>query len=380
MQPQRLAAKALAAAAILVGLMAGPAAAATWTIVPSQAVGSGSVLSGIDALSATDAWAVGGSGNGLVEHWNGTNWATVASPDLIGDHSNPSNTAGLSAVDATSATNAFAVGSAHVFGTSSSGGAVALRFNGTSWSKTTVPGPAGQSLNDVKAFSPTDAWAVGHGGTSTLGLTLARHWQGSSWTQVATPSPGTRDNVLLGVAGTSPSDVWAVGWYRDLPYGNRAQHSLVLHWNGSAWSRVTSPDVGNAQTVLKDVIALSPTDAWAVGYTDDFGGATRATALHWNGTSWTVSPAPALGTLDAVTALSPTDIWASGTDANGRLQFANWRGSGWTVTAAPTPSGTGTPALTTLSAVAPGTVWAVGSVWDGTNGTGKPLVMRTTNG
>ncbi len=36
--------------------------------------------------------------------------------------------------------------------------------------------------------------------------------------------------------------------------------------------------------------------------------------------------------------------------------------------------------LTGIAAVAPGTVWAVGSVWDGTNGTGEPLVLRTTNG
>jgi hypothetical protein len=379
MHPQRFLAKALAAAAVLAALIAGPAAAATWTIVPSQAVGSGSVFSGVDAQSATDAWAVGGSGNGLVERWNGTRWATIASPDIIGDHTNPSNTAGLAAVDATSPTNAFAVGASHLF-SGPGGGAVAERFDGASWSKTAVANPAGGSLNDVKAFSATDAWAVGRSATSSLGSTLARHWQGSSWAQVATPSPGTRDNTLLGVAGTSPSDVWAVGWYRDLPYGNRAQHSLVLHWNGSAWSRVSSPDVGNAQTVLKDVVALSSTDVWAVGYTDDFGGPTRAVALHWNGTSWTVAPAPALGTLDAVTALSPTDIWASGTDANGNLELANWRGSSWTVSPAPAAAGTGTSALNTLAAVAPGTVWAVGSVWDGTNGTGKPLVMRTTNG
>ena len=44
------------------------------------------------------------------------------------------------------------------------------------------------------------------------------------------------------------------------------------------------------------------------------------------------------------------------------------------------PSGAGTPMLTGLTALAPGTVWAVGSLWDGTTGTGRPIVMRTTNG
>ena len=207
------------------------------------------------------------------------------------------------------------------------------------------------------------------------GEDAARHWQGSSWAKVATPSPGTRDNTLLSVAGTSPADLWAVGWSRNLPYGNRTKQSLVLHWNGSTWSRVTSPNLG-AQTVLKDVIALSPTDAWAVGYASGSG----ALALHWNGTSWTTATPPALGSLDTVSALSASNLWASGSDSEGRLQFANWRGSSWTLTPAPAPGGAGTPQLTGMAAVAPGTVWAVGSVWDGTNGTGKPLVMRTTNG
>ena len=295
MQPQRLVARALAVAVVTGAASAAPAAAATWSVMPSQAVGSGSALTGIDALSATDGWAVGGSGNGLVERWNGTRWASWPSPDLITDHSNPSNVAILNAVDATSTSNAVAVGNAN-------GGAVALRFNGTNWSTTTVPNTAGDKLNDVQAFSATDAWAVGRSAPTFNGLTLARHWNGSSWAQATTPSPGTRDNVLLAVSGTATNDVWAVGWYRDLPYGNRTQHSLVLHWNGSSWSRVASPDVGDAQTVLKDVVALSPSNAWAVGYTNSFGG-DGAVALHYNGASWSVASAPALGTLDTVAAL-----------------------------------------------------------------------------
>jgi len=367
--------KTLVVAVVLGAVIAAPASAATWTVVPSQAVGSGSALSGVDALPAGDAWAVGGSGNGLVERWTGTRWATFPSPDLIaGD---PNNWAGLSAIDATSATNAFAVGSASV---AVGGGAVALRYNGTSWSRTNVPNAAGDSFTDVQAFTATDAWAVGRSTPTFNGVTLARHWNGSTWAAVTTPSPGTRDNRLLAVSGTSPSDVWAVGWYRDLPYGNRTQHSLVLHWNGSAWSRVTSPDVGNAQTVLKDVIALSQKDAWAVGYTTDFGGGASAVALHWDGTRWSVAAAPALGTLDTVAALSPADIWASGTDSAGAIRLANWRGTSWTTMSAPAAGGTGTPALTGMAAVAPSTVWAVGSVWDGTNGTGTPLVLRTTSG
>jgi hypothetical protein len=68
----RIVAMGLAANVVMGALIAGPAAAATWTILPSQAVGSGSVLFRADGLSSTSAWGVGGSGNGLGERWDGT--------------------------------------------------------------------------------------------------------------------------------------------------------------------------------------------------------------------------------------------------------------------------------------------------------------------
>ena len=136
-----------------------------------------------------------------------------------------------------------------------------------------------------------------------------------------------------------------------------------------------SPNFGS-QTVLKDVVALSRTDAGRVGY-----GNGTAVALHWNGSSWSAASAPPLGTLDAITALSPTDVWASGTDAWRRAAVRQLARLGLERPAAPSAGRLrARPMLTGMAAVAPGTVWAVGSVWDGTNGTGTPLVMRTTNG
>ena len=49
-----------------------------------------------------------------LERFNGTRWSVVTSPDLV-DHRNSNNYAGLSGVDATSAGNAFAVGSTTAF-------------------------------------------------------------------------------------------------------------------------------------------------------------------------------------------------------------------------------------------------------------------------
>src|SRR4051812_9720816 len=355
------------AIAVAFAVTAAPASAATWTNVASQAVGSGSALEDADALSATSAWAVGGNGDGIIERYDGSAWRAVATPSL---RSGPSGWALLRGVDAVSATSALTVGEAN-------GVAAALRWNGSSWSKVPVATPSGASsaLNDVKAFSANDAWAVGRIAPSFNGLTLIERWQGSSWTQVASPSPGTRDNTLTDVAGSASNDIWAVGYSRDLPYGNRARHSLIEHYDGSAWSRVPSPDV-DTQTVLNGVLSLSSANAWAVGYASNKG----AVVMRFDGHSWTATTLPQLSSLTAIAALSASDIWAAGSDAAGNAVLANWRPTGLSITPAPAQTGTGTPSLTGLAAAAPSTVLGIGSVWDGTNGTGHPMAIRTTNG
>lgn len=272
-----------------------------------------------------------------------------------------------------------------MFGSTTDSVGVALQWDGTVWSRTGVPssGDEVSSLNDVTAISSTDAWAVGNAGSSAIGRTLALHWNGSAWTPVATPSPGTRDSTLLAATGSSTSDVWAVGCFRDLPYGNRARHSLAMHWNGSSWSRTSTPDFGDAahaQTVLSDVVELSPADVWAVGYTNGIGGSNRAVVLRWGGTTWNEAPAPGLASLSSITALSATDIWATGLDSSGQPRVANWRGSGWTVTKAPTPSSAPNAFLPALTAAEPSTLLAVGSTWDSTTGESHPLALRGTGG
>src|SRR5215469_1509873 len=55
-----------------------------WSIVPSPKVAF-AVLYSVAAISENDAWAVGEhGGNGsqtLIEHWNGTDWRVVSSPN-----------------------------------------------------------------------------------------------------------------------------------------------------------------------------------------------------------------------------------------------------------------------------------------------------------
>ncbi len=110
----------------------------------------------------------------------------------------------------------------------------------------------------------------------------------------ADPNPGIR-NFLKGVRTTSPTDAWAVGYYCSAA---GMWKTLILHWNGSTWLKVASPTPGvgpeQAGSLLYQVSADSPADAWAVGSYCVSQCATNSEhdhtmILHWNGTRWSVS-------------------------------------------------------------------------------------------
>jgi hypothetical protein len=272
----------------------GPAWAATVTQVPAASAGTIGGFTGVDAVSATDGWAVGGNGNGVIQRFNGTRWNLVASPDLLAGGAN--SWALLAEVDATSAGNAFAVGQSTA-ASDAAKTAVALRWNGSAWSRQAVPKPAGTDTEfaAVKAFSASDAWAVGQTATagSTFRKTLAMHYNGTAWAAVPTPSPGSRTNFVTAVDGVSGSDVWLAGYSLNLPYGNRIRQSLIQHWNGSSWTQIASPNSGS--TFLYDIAAVSATDAWAVGSAN--GG---AYVVRWNRIGWNSLAAPPLSDLCSV--------------------------------------------------------------------------------
>jgi len=77
-----------------------------WSIVPSpNPTGSSSYLQGVSAVSANDVWGVGNynSGSGfrqtLIEHWNGSSWAVVPSPNVGSDNNLLYGVAAVSATD-----------------------------------------------------------------------------------------------------------------------------------------------------------------------------------------------------------------------------------------------------------------------------------------
>jgi hypothetical protein len=76
--------------------------------------------------------------------------------------------------------------------------------------------------------------------------------------------------VLTGVAARSASDVWAVGYWDNLAGPIPIRSTLWMHWNGTSWSIVASPNVGTGDNTLLGVIApANATDAWAYGGSAD---------------------------------------------------------------------------------------------------------------
>jgi hypothetical protein len=199
-----------------------------WKRVPSPSPGQDSSLSSVAAVSAHTAWAVGctalcflasTSPQTVILQWNGTTWKRVASPAQA-------RVGALNGVAATSASNAWAVGcSGHCFGPMATTATMTMHWNGSAWKYVASPSPAPDSvLTAVAATSASNAWAVGY--TRTSWKTLIEHWNGTAWKKVPSPTPGQLSQ-LLGVAATSAHNAWAVG---------SDENALILqHWNGTLW-------------------------------------------------------------------------------------------------------------------------------------------------
>ncbi len=292
-----------------------------WKIQPSPNLGGSgddNVLNDVAAISPTDVWAVGYYFNGtadqaLIEHWNGTVWQVVPSPNLgISTSFNE-----LEGVAAVSADNAWAVGQG-------AGKALIEHWNGTAWKVQSTPRPTPSGgrylrtrpvigLGGVAAISPSDVWAVGFHYNGTVNQTLIEHWNGHTWKLAQGQNPGgtSNGNELDGVGATSSGDVWAVGSY--YPSSTSPEQTLIEHWNGKAWSVSPSPSPGSSVNVLRGVAATSPKNAWAVG---ESGAQQQDPTLveHWNGKAWKIQSSLSLGAsgLSGIAATSATTAWAVG--------------------------------------------------------------------
>lgn len=222
----------------------------------------------------------------------------------------------------------------------------------------TIPESAGSqassALSGVSADSASDAWAVGWRMASLTASrqTLAMHWNGASWARVPTPNVGHAQCELLAVAAISPSDAWTVGYHLSRTGKARA---LIFHWDGTAWGRVPSPSDAPYESFLNGVSAASANDIYAVG---------KNLIIHWDGSTWSMARRIRGGFLQAVSARPSGASWAVGETlptATESFQPLAFHGSGLAWSRAPMPSADPTLQLTKgVATVGRSQVWAVG--------------------
>jgi hypothetical protein len=253
--------------------------------------------------------------------------------------------------------------------------------------------PSINGLNAVSALSPTDAWAVGgtFAGAPGPSDSLIERWNGTAWQLVTNPGHGN----LYGVAEVSANDVWAVGRQGgeyDTRYNKYVFTTLVMHWNGSRWSVVPSPNPDLIESYLNSVAAISANNIWAVGYTGDAPGSGEALVEHWDGKAWGVvsSPKPSATTGSVYTAVTripgTNQLWAVGYAMYGTIGvrttsyfqplIERWDGSAWHIVASPSlPSDAFSTNLNGVVALSATDAWAVGD-YIGSDHTIHPLIAH----
>src|SRR5262249_21415132 len=140
------------------------------------------------------------------------------------------------------------------------------------------------------------------------------------------------------------------------------------HWNGTAWTDSPMPNLGTRYNYLADVAMVSHNDVWAVGQSGDNDNHEYAVILHWDGAAWNFVPSPNPGIynyLTGISAVSANDIWAVASTftstADRGVLVLHWDGTAWTRANAPNPPQFINYAfLRSVVALSANNVWAAG--------------------
>jgi hypothetical protein len=346
-------AAAMPAAACLAGLGSTWAAAAAqpvaWGTTSSAPAGALGELFGVAAASASDVLAVGGSNPGqpptavltrpYAEHWTGAAWGATSVP-LGQVYPSGEQAAQLNGVTEAAPGDGWAVGTVSDLSSLASR-TLAYHWDGTAWTRSPTPDPAGTALPNqlsaVAARATNDVWAAGYDNYPAE-ASLVLHWNGTAWRQVSVPNIGALDAVAV-----APGQVWVAG-------GNR-----VAQFNGTTWTRLPAPPVTAQDSVVITGLADNAAGLWAVGnlqFSCGEGGACTASyAALWNGTSWTQVPGAGGTGLTGVVATGSKVLATSG----GQVFRLSLTGGDTEVTPAP-----GALQLNAIAADPAGNPWAAG--------------------
>jgi hypothetical protein len=280
-------------------------------------------LDDVSCISNDFCMAVGVTVNGsqragLAEEYVNNNWVLSPLPTVPESYS-------LAGVSCTAANACTAVG-----GTTPAGGtatAMAFRWNGTTWSRQTVPPVIGSSfaqLVDVSCVAGFD-WCMAVG--STTHGALAMRWNGTAWAQTTIPGTGSGDQ-LYSVSCTQRGACTAVGRTSN-------QRSLIERWSGAGVWTAQTP--ASDLDILKGVSCVSANFCVGVGYR--YGFPLDPQIDIWNGGTWSSSATGKnfiTADVSCATAAYCMAVGWSTTEPVKPLAYG-WDGNTWVPTTVPVP-------------------------------------------
>lgn len=260
-------------------------------------------LDAVTATSPSSVWIAGARQHGhhdfpAIWRWTGRKFVAAKLPGLKGG----GITDNVLAISAGTATSAWAVGPLRpAAGT----GHLALHWNGKKWTAVAVP----QAFNDVSVSSATNAWAIGGD--------LFR-WNGSVWAE-EDPGPALDDNFVFGIATSSPTLAYAVGY-------NDGGGGQVMRFNGTSWSN--APLARNVRHLTLAGVAIRGHSAWAYG-----AGNANQVVVHTTGGTWKVQQrlnrGYELGAISASSATRADIVGAYSVGASSRTLLDLYNGHSW---------------------------------------------------
>jgi hypothetical protein len=150
----------------------------------------------------------------------------------------------------------------------------------------------------------------------------ARASSTGTWTR-AYQAPGA--GVFSGLVAISRSDAWAVG-YRTVHVTSIVPQPFIRHYDGTGWKAVTIPGARNFES--DSVRASSARNVWVYGLASGTQVATTV-AYRYDGSRWHKVPVPAQTHLWGLVTLSPGNTWAFGSSGTFPADIFHWDGSRW---------------------------------------------------
>ena len=215
-------------------------------------ISAGISIRGGFSAGMNDSWVT--MDHGKIAHYNGSTW----SYDQLATYAVETGAAAIWGSSGTS-----------VWAALNGSGPTAQRlfhWNGTAWSAIALTLADGVQLASLWGRDATRVWVITSAGTIL------------SCSATACTTATTTAFQLISVHSSGASDAWVGG----VDPGVSPNVAVSLHFDGTSWSRKSLPPDwdGNIEYVgVQDVFTRGPTDAWTISQSGNH-------LDHWNGTAW----------------------------------------------------------------------------------------------